>query len=614
MTSQPTSESQDLIDILGRSFDLCARVDARGVISKAAGRAVDPFSRVMGGLTGSNLCDLVSLQSRTKLEQALKSIDQNHPVHRTGARIQGPAGVMELDLRLIRLDEEAVLVLGGADSRREETAVELDYLRGRIETAEAARTDFLASISHELRTPLNAIIGFTQILGSDPDAPLTGEQREQVDYIAQSSRHLLTLISDILALSKVEGGRAELETSQFSLPELIGECLKSVELRAEARGLTIESTIAPDLDQIQADRRKIKKAIFSLVDNAVKFSTDRGPIRLIASLVEDYAVIEVVDRGVGLSREQLEKVFTPFQRLDPKSKIQGGAGLSLSLSRKLIELHGGRIWADSPGPNQGATFRFRLPISTTVTLEKIMERELEAAKADGRNLSLIMIRATEIKAIKELYTPTDFGLFISEVGRCLRRVIRVQLDRVFVFEDLGLWLVLTPQPTHGADRMGRRVIDLLEDWSFPNNIRPELDLEVIAGPDVCSGQAERKTVLVVDDDKATREVLVSAVATAGYKVKSAVDGATALGVIEGDRIDLMVTDIYMPNMNGEELIWNVRQKGYDFPIIAVTGFSAAAQAANGLPVAGVLSKPFSFSALRRMIDDLLNGSGDQDDD
>lgn len=607
-------ESRDLLEILGCSFALCARVDRQGVIIAATGRAVEPFNKLMGGMAGSNLCDLVSLQSRPRLEQALRMISSDQPTQRTGARVQGPDGVISLDLRLIRLDEETVLVLGEEDSQNNETTVELDYLRSRVEAAEEARTDFLASISHELRTPLNAIIGFTQILGSDPDAPLTEDQREQVDYIAQSSRHLLTLVSDILALSKAENGRAELETSQFSLPELIRECLAPIKSRAEGKGLTIELTEAPDLNQVQADRAKIKKVVSSLLDNAVKFSTDRGPIKVTASLVEDYAVVEVKDRGVGLNLDQLEKAFLPFQRLDPKSRIQSGAGLSLSLSRKLIELHGGRIWADSLGPGQGSTFTFRLPTSTTVTLEKIMEREFEAAKEEDRNLSLIMIRATEIEAIKDLYNSAEFGRFVSEVGRCLRRIIQVRADRVFVFEDLGLWLILTPQPAHGAESLGRRIIDLLEEWPFPNNIRPELELEVIAGPDVCSDQEKQKVILVVDDDKATREVLVSAVATAGYKVKSAVDGVTALQVIDDGRVDLLVTDLYMPNMNGEELIWKIREQGLDLPIIAVTGFSAAARAASGLPVAGVLGKPFSFSTLRQMIDDLLNGSEDQIDD
>jgi PAS domain S-box-containing protein len=232
------------------------------------------------------------------------------------------------------------------------------------ESANAAKSDFLASMSHELRTPLNAILGFSQVLQERYFGELNDRQLEYIGDILTSSRHLLSLINDILDLSKIEAGKTELELAPVRIGDLFKNSLGMIRERALQHGIAVEyKPHGLDDLEILVDERKTKQIVYNLLSNAVKFTPDGGTITLEARAVSDRLEVNVSDTGVGISRKDLARMFTKFYQV--KGGIVDktpGTGLGLSLSKGLVEMHGGTITARSKGPGQGSCFTFTLPL------------------------------------------------------------------------------------------------------------------------------------------------------------------------------------------------------------------------------------------------------------
>jgi len=216
-------------------------------------------------------------------------------------------------------------------------------------------------MSHELRTPLNAVIGFSEALLRRMFGDLTEKQDEYLKDIYASGQHLLSLINDILDLSKVEAGRMELELTDFDLPTAIDNALTLVRERAARRGIALGRAIDDALGAVRADERKVKQVLLNLLSNALKFTPEGGRIELHAAINGAMAEISVVDTGVGIAPEDQEAVFEEFRQVGTSDKKVGGTGLGLALARKFVELHGGRIWVESQ-IGHGATFTFTLPV------------------------------------------------------------------------------------------------------------------------------------------------------------------------------------------------------------------------------------------------------------
>ncbi len=232
----------------------------------------------------------------------------------------------------------------------------------QLEVASQHKSEFLANMSHELRTPLNAILGFSEALTERMFGDLNEKQEEYLRDIYASGQHLLSLINDILDLAKIEAGRMELELTEFDLPQAITDALTLVRERAGRRGIALHEAVDRRLGQIRGDERKIKQALLNLLSNAVKFTPEGGRVDVRASVVDGMAEISVTDTGVGIAPEDQEAVFEEFRQVGTAAKRVEGTGLGLALSRKFIELHGGRIWVKSQ-IGVGSTFTFTLPLA-----------------------------------------------------------------------------------------------------------------------------------------------------------------------------------------------------------------------------------------------------------
>ena len=238
---------------------------------------------------------------------------------------------------------------------------ELESANRELEAASRHKSEFLANMSHELRTPLNAVIGFSEVLLQRMFGELNAKQEEYLQDIYASGQHLLSLINDILDLSKIEAGRMELELADFDLPTAIENALILVRERAGRRGIALHQAVDLPLGPIRGDERKIKQVLLNILSNALKFTPEGGRIDVRARLADGMAEISVADTGVGIAPEDQEAVFEEFRQVGTADKKVEGTGLGLALSRKFIELHGGRIWVQSQ-VGVGSTFTFTIPV------------------------------------------------------------------------------------------------------------------------------------------------------------------------------------------------------------------------------------------------------------
>jgi signal transduction histidine kinase len=232
------------------------------------------------------------------------------------------------------------------------------------EFANRAKSEFLANMSHELRTPLNSIIGFSEVLQDQYFGAINKKQSDYVGNILTSGKHLLSLINDILDLSKVESGKMKLELSTFSVREIVDASLLMLMDGAQKAGISINMDLTPQADvQIKADRRKLKQILFNLISNAVKFTTMGGAVTVLVEREGDFINITVVDTGVGIREEDIPKLFKPFTQLESVyTKSCDGAGLGLALNKQLVELHGGKVWVESLF-GAGSRFGFSIPLT-----------------------------------------------------------------------------------------------------------------------------------------------------------------------------------------------------------------------------------------------------------
>jgi signal transduction histidine kinase len=237
---------------------------------------------------------------------------------------------------------------------------ELEVANRELEAASQHKSEFLANMSHELRTPLNAIIGFSEVLTERMFGDLNEKQEEYLKDIYASGTHLLSLINDILDLSKIEAGRMELELTDFDLPQAIDNALILVRERAGRRGIVLEHSVNERLGEIRGDERKIKQVLLNLLSNALKFTPEGGRVEVRAGMVDSMAEISVTDTGVGIAPADQEAVFEEFRQVGTAEKKAEGTGLGLTLCRKFVELHGGRIRVTSQ-VGVGSTFTFTIP-------------------------------------------------------------------------------------------------------------------------------------------------------------------------------------------------------------------------------------------------------------
>ena len=267
--------------------------------------------------------------------------------------------------QLAKLNEELKSFNSQLETKVEERTKQFEEAVSVAETSNRAKSDFLASMSHELRTPLNAIIGFSQVLHEKYFGDLNDKQSEYVTDIVDSGKHLLSLINDILDLSKIEAGKMELEVSEVKISDLLQNSLVMIKEKALVHSLSLDLQIAENINgtKIKGDERRLKQVMFNLLSNSSKFTPDGGSITIAARKEEKELEISVSDPGIGMTPQEQKKLFEAFYQASGGIKGKTpGTGLGLAITKSIIEKHGGKIWMESEGTNKGSKFIFTLPL------------------------------------------------------------------------------------------------------------------------------------------------------------------------------------------------------------------------------------------------------------
>ena len=383
-------------DLQGRqvlaSAELVAPVGWQVLVEQPLEEAFAPLSAsifrtvvlLVAGLAAAVLASLVLARRMVRPIQAIQAgaarlgagaLDQRIAV-RTGDELEALAD--EFNRMAAQLQESYANLEYRVTERTRDLAEALREIEEKsrlLEVASRHKSEFLANMSHELRTPLNAVIGFSEVLLEKMFGDLNEKQEEYLQDILTSGQHLLSLINDILDLSKVEAGRMELELDAFSLAETLENGLTMIRERASRHGIALSLDLDPDIGLVEADERKVKQVVFNLLSNAVKFTPDGGQVKVLARLAGEEVQVAVQDTGIGVAAADQEHIFEEFRQVGQEAAAKSeGTGLGLTLSRKFVELHGGRIWVESR-VGAGSTFTFSLPVRRPVEAEEVTTPE-----------------------------------------------------------------------------------------------------------------------------------------------------------------------------------------------------------------------------------------------
>jgi signal transduction histidine kinase/CheY-like chemotaxis protein len=344
-------------------------------------------------------------------------------------RVTGPFSARTAELLETLASQSAVAIHNARVFRQ------LEDKSNQLEVAGRHKSEFLASMSHELRTPLNAVIGFSDVLLERMFGDINERQEEYLRDIRGSGRHLLELINEILDLSKVEAGRMELDPVRLPLVPVLEHGLAMVRERAERTGIALELTTEPDVDTVWADELKLKQVVLNLLTNAVKFTRAGGSVTVTARRDGDVAEVTVRDTGIGIADDERERIFEAFQRGGRGVRTTTeGTGLGLTLSKRIVELHGGRLWMESV-LGEGSLFGFSLPLAPApVPAPPPLPAPGAAIGDDRRTVVVIDDDPLDLDLVEALLAPEGYTVVRAASGEEGVRLVRHEQPLVVLLD------------------------------------------------------------------------------------------------------------------------------------------------------------------------------------
>ena len=513
------------------------------------------------------------------------------------------------------------------EQRVAERTGELRRANEALERASRIKDEFLAGMSHELRTPLNAVLGLSEAMAEEVYGPITDRQRATVRRIEESGRHLLSLINDILDLSKIEAGKSTLELGPVDIDDLCRASMRLVQEAARKKHLRISHKLRGSFGAIVADERRLKQVLLNLLSNAVKFTPDGGQIGLDATLDEDEATLElcVWDTGIGMSPAEMDRLFQPFVQLDSGlSRRHAGTGLGLALVRRLVDQHGGGVTVQST-PGSGSRFTVLVPARrpSLPSLPAPSGRRISRALIidDSSNDAEHLERYLAESGVEAILHPTAAGA----VERAAAEQPEVIFLDILLPEEIG-WDVLHALKTDRRtarlpvvvtsvlDRPIRGVAAEADDYILKPATRARLAEALTRIATSSSARGKRSSppgvrrILLADDAATNVETLLDFLASRGFEVLVARDGHEAVAIARAKRPDLILMDIQMPHLDGLAATRLLREDPNPevraIPIIALTALAMTGDRERCLAAGAddYLTKPVGLRALASAIE------------
>lgn len=490
-----------------------------------------------------------------------------------------------------------------------------------LEEANRVKADFLATTSHELRTPLTSIIGFSRIL-LDGYVGDPAEQRDLLADVHRSALHLLSLVDDILDLSRIEAGRLEITLEPVDLAALIAEVATLTKMQADAKRLALYANVPENVPLVRADRSRVRQILLNVVGNAIKF-TDRGEVRVTAASDDDatHVVVQVADTGVGIAPEQQPLLFEKFRQLDAShTRRHGGSGLGLAISKALIERMGGHIQVRSEGLGTGTTVTIAVPVATEPRLDT---PSIDLTGAIPALPSLLLI-GQDTDARRAMATALKSGGYLVREGATtdgVRALAQIEQPDLLVIdlttaggpETVRQWLdllvalhadsrtrsirpvVLIDRVAHAATSVQLELLPIR-----PTILDKPLDAAHLLGMLGRIAPSPRTTpfrLLVADDDPMVFKFVTSILPPHEYIVQHAASGAEVLRAVDAQHFDAVLLDLRMPDQSGYDVIRSLKLEGRapELPILVITNYPEPADAHEQ----GLLSSPLVLDVMAK---------------
>lgn len=470
------------------------------------------------------------------------------------------------------------------------------------ESANRSKSDFLATMSHELRTPLNSIIGFSDLIIGGSVGDTTDMQRKFLGNVSKSGNHLLSLINNILDISKIEAGKMELELELFSLDETMIEVKQLIPPLADKKRLNIEFHIDRKLAQIYADKIKFKQILFNLISNAIKFTPDGGKIDISANIEGDKALFTVKDTGIGIAEENMSKLFDPFMQIDSAiNRHYEGTGLGLALVKKFLELHKGNIWVDS-ALGKGTTFSFELPLKgnlnqnyiensiediDTIQNETVLPLPaiLEPENSTGDEPLILVVEDDDGSRELLEFTLVNEGYRVASAASGKEALeLANSMDPFAITLDIMMpgmdgWDVIKYlKQENGTQDIPIIITSMIDEkkmgiiWGAVEYFIKPIEKEVLLTTlDRLKEKVSKHSlkVLVVDDEMVMVDLISEMLKGDEFEVLTANGGQKAIDMALKDNPDVIILDLMMPNVSGYDVIHALKHRGetIDIPII-----------------------------------------------
>ncbi len=481
------------------------------------------------------------------------------------------------------------------------------------------KNEFVSMVSHELRTPLTSIKGYVDLIVEGSAGEINETQREFLEIVQENSDRLVSLINDLLDISRIESGRVHLKVEPLDVEDIVRGVAETFKTFADRSGVQVSSRVDPDLPKAAGDRDRVGQVLMNFVSNAIKYSPGGGSVRIEARRDGEFAVVEVVDTGIGIAAEDQEKLFSKFFRVDSSlTREIGGTGLGLSICKSVVELLGGEVGVRSE-EGVGSTFYFTIPLARE---DLVRTPEFRGPIEAGGRVLVVDSNPEVARLVATMLIQRGYSV---NTANSAREAFELAVDTLpdvialdVLLEDMDGFDLL--QRLKGEERTRSipvLVLSIVCDEGKSLHLgaadyleKPVDQDRLVSVVSSLVGQVASPVVLIVDDDRQIVNALSHVLRRKGHSIVSAYDGREAMAAIMQHRPDLVLLDLHMPVMDGYEVIREIKgsSETRDIPVVVMTAHRIDHDHMDLLALtAGQLSKPLDPEHLAERVEQMLAG-------